>query len=190
MCHRSSARIGRALCPGQQGGAGARADDDLVLLARNVGYGERDRGVGQIENDVDALDVEPAAGDGGAHVRLVEVIGRYDLGLALRLAGEILDRELRRDNRARPLEVRIDAGHVVEDAEPKHAILFGRRRRDGENGREGRDEKSPRHHFLPGPLPRSWRDRVSVPRRLTAREGCCRQLLLSTTIPVASWAQS
>src|SRR5262249_35536630 len=128
--------------------------------------------------------------DGGADVRLVQVIGRHHLGLALRLAGEILDRELRRDDRARTLEVRVDAGHVVEDAEPEDAILFGRCRRDGKNGREGRDEKSPRHHVLPGPLPRPWRARASVPRRLTAAARVLPAIVVVNNNPVASWAQS
>ena len=78
------------------------ADQHLVLLARDVGDRERDRRIGQVDDHVDAVDVEPAARDRRADIGLVLVVGGEDLDLALRLLGEILDRDLRRDHRPGP----------------------------------------------------------------------------------------
>src|SRR5579871_1566345 len=73
--------VGRTLLARQLRRPGARADEDLVLLARNVADGERHRGIRHVDDEVDAVLVVPFLRD-----RLA------DVGLVLMIAGHHLDR--------------------------------------------------------------------------------------------------
>ena len=97
---------------------GAGVEEHLVLLADDFVDGERDARVRHVDDDVDLVDVEPLAGDVGADVRLVLVIGGDDLDLQpLRRGAVVLHRHLRGNHRALPREIGIEAGSVVEHAD-------------------------------------------------------------------------
>ena len=129
--------IRRALCTREQRGAGARTNRDLVLFTHDVADRQRNCRVGHVDDHVDTFDIEPASRDAGADVGLVLVITRSHLHFALRLFRKVLGRHLRGDHRTRPLEVGIDAGHVVENTDPQRAICFGesRHRKQGDQNR-------------------------------------------------------
>ena len=141
--------IGRAFRPGEERRAGARSDEDFVLVAGDIGNGERDRRIRHVDDHVDAFDVEPAPRDFGADIGLVLVIRREDFHLALRLLTEFFRRHLRRDHRAGTLEIGIDARHVVEDADPRRAIHLRIGRRPHHAEQRSRDNE-PEHAILPG----------------------------------------
>jgi hypothetical protein len=77
------------------------------------------------------------------------VIGPDHLGFPLGLLGKVLDRQLGGDDRARSLEIGVDARHVVENADADGAVLFGGRRGDREEERQDDDASLPVHAFLP-----------------------------------------
>ena len=63
----------------------------LFLFPGDVVDGEGHTGVGRIDDDVDLVDVEPLAGDVGADIRLVLVVGRAISTFSFGAAAEILD---------------------------------------------------------------------------------------------------
>ena len=69
----------RALLIGQCGGTGAGIEDDPLLLARKALDRKRDARIRHVHDRIDAFDIEPAAGDRRADIRLVLVIRRDDL---------------------------------------------------------------------------------------------------------------
>src|SRR5437588_711232 len=72
----------------------------------------------------------PPPVDRRADIRLVLVIPSDDLDRAPEyLALEIVDRHLRRDDRALPAIVGVERRHVGQHAEPDRPVLCGRRRR-------------------------------------------------------------
>ena len=90
----------------------------LFLLARDLLHRERDARGRHVGDHVDPVLVEPLAGDRGADVGLVLMVGADDLDLlAVHRAAEIGDRHLRRLDRARAAEIGIEAGHVGEHAD-------------------------------------------------------------------------
>ena len=110
--------VGRALGAGQVGRAGARVDEDLVLLLGDLVDRERDRRGRHVDDHVDAVLVVPLAGDVGGDVGLVLVVGRDDLDLDALAGGvEVLDRHAGGDDRAFARQVGIDAGAVVQHAD-------------------------------------------------------------------------
>ena len=122
-------RVGRAPRAGQQRSAGARPDQHLVPVAGDLVDGERDRRVGYVDDHADALVLGPFAGDLGAEIGLVLVIAGHHVDLASGgLAAVVLDRHLRRQQRAGALVVGIDTRHVVEhsDADGVCRCLGGR----------------------------------------------------------------
>ena len=128
-------RVGRALRAGEVGGAGAGVDEDLVLLFRHAGDGEGDRGGGDVEDDVDAVAVEPLAGDAGADVGLVLVVGGDHFDIEA-MAAEVLHGLLGADHRGLAADLAIGAGHVGEDPELDRTcrLRAGHRRHSGEGG--------------------------------------------------------
>src|SRR5574337_423928 len=131
--------VARALRTGQDRGSRARADDRLVLFVGDGQDRERHRGIRQVHDHIDPVVVEPSARDGRAYVRLVLVVGRHDLDRHAETLREVVDRKLRRDDRALALVVGIDARHVVHDADLERRRLLGegfsareRERRPGE----------------------------------------------------------
>ncbi|MEY9387837.1 hypothetical protein ABIF93_006094 [Bradyrhizobium japonicum] len=120
--------VGRAFFAGQQHRAGARSDEDLVLLGAHAGDSERDRGVGDVEDRVHAVILVPAPGDADPDVGLVLVIRRDDLdGPAGGLSAIVFDRHFCGDDRADTLIARERTGLVVQDAD-LHGILGKARR--------------------------------------------------------------
>src|SRR5262245_4373933 len=101
--------IRRAFCAGEQRCPGTRTDRDLVLFAHDVTDRQRDSRVWHIDDHVHTFNVEPAPGAAGPGVGLVPTIARRTLGLALRLLAAVFNRQLRRNHRARSLEVGINA---------------------------------------------------------------------------------
>src|SRR5437588_387560 len=63
--------IGRAFRASQQSSAGARADEDLVLVARNIGNRERNGRIRHVDDHVDTFGIEPAPGHLRADAGLV-----------------------------------------------------------------------------------------------------------------------
>src|SRR5581483_10211890 len=73
--------VRRALLVGQIRCAGSGIEKNPVFLLDEVGDGQRNTGIGHVDNDVDLVDVEPLAHDIDADVRLVLVIARNDVDL-------------------------------------------------------------------------------------------------------------
>jgi hypothetical protein len=63
-----------------------RVEEDLVLLAHDVVHRERDGGGAAVHHRVHALAVEPLAGDVGADVGPVLVVGEHDLDVEAAVA--------------------------------------------------------------------------------------------------------
>ena len=88
-------------------------DHDLIVRARQFLNRERNGRLGDIDDDVGAVVVKPVARNGGADIGLGLVVARDDFDRpAQHLAAEILDRHLRRKQRARTHDIAIHAGHV------------------------------------------------------------------------------
>ena len=127
--------VGLAGIAGQaRGAAGEQADPVLVLQQRRDR--ELQRGVGHVGEDVDALPVDPFAGDRRADIGLVLVVGRDDLDLHARAFGlqAVLDRHAGGGDRALAGDVGIDAGHVGQHADLDGAV------RDLGCGRQGAEQ--------------------------------------------------
>ncbi len=106
-----------------------------MARAREIDQRERHRGIGDVEDRLDALFIEPLAGDVEADVDLVLMIGDHHLDrLAEHRAAEILDRHLERLHRTRPGEIGVGAGLIVHDADGERA--FG----EGGDGEEAEGE--------------------------------------------------
>src|SRR5690606_24091034 len=84
---------------------------NLVLFLGDVVHRERDRGRRHVHDYVHTLDVVPLAGDIGANVRLVLVVGEdhLDLGRTLVLLAVVLDRLLGRPDGALAGQIGINA---------------------------------------------------------------------------------
>ena len=81
---------------------GSGADqDDLVARARDLHDGKSDRGICDISDDIDVLDIKPSAHDGRTDVRLVLVVRRKDFdGPAVDREAELLRRHASRLDRS------------------------------------------------------------------------------------------
>ena len=71
--------IGRARLAREVGGARSRRNENLVQIPRQRIHPERDGGVRDIDDHLDAFSFEPAARDRGTDVDLVLVVGGRDL---------------------------------------------------------------------------------------------------------------
>ena len=156
--------IRRAFFAGEQRGAGAGADEDLVLLLAHVGDRERNRRVRQVEDGVDAFGVVPAPRDADADVGLVLVIGGDDVdGLAGGLAAIILHGHLRGDDRADALIGRKHARLVVEHADPDAILgISGADEHAAERGNEHSRAKKLSHAFPPVKRKGGLRDHFEI----------------------------
>ena len=115
--------VRRAGFAGQIGRGRARHDIDPVLLAGELLDRERDRRIAEARHHVDLVDIEPLTPGGRGHVCLVLVISEHEVDrLAQYLPAEILDRHSHRGDAARPGEIGIDAGHVVEHRDLDHVV--------------------------------------------------------------------
>ncbi|MCY1291965.1 hypothetical protein D9M70_411720 [compost metagenome] len=131
--------IGRAGLAGEVGGAAAGDNHHLVLLLGHLVDRQDDRRGRHVDDSVHLVHVEPAAGDARPDVRLVLVVGGHNLHLQTMLLGrEVLDRLLRGPDRTGTSQPGINAGLIVEHADPDHAVRdLGLRRR----GRQQRGER-------------------------------------------------
>jgi hypothetical protein len=130
-------------------------------------HGELDRGVRHVGEDVDALAVDPLAGDVRADVGLVLVVRRHDLDPQAGAFGleAVLHGHPGRQHRPLAGDIRVDARHVGQDADLHHAIGNLRGRRSDQercaNGGAGR-EAEPALHCKS--LPFCFSSRRSPPR--------------------------
>jgi hypothetical protein len=108
----------RAGLAGEIGRRRAGNDDYLVLGPRHFLHRQRDARCRQVGDHLHALLVEPLAGDRRRDIGLVLVVGADDFDLlAEHRAAEIVDRHLRRDDRAGPAQIGVKARHVGEHAD-------------------------------------------------------------------------
>src|ERR1700680_1221289 len=88
-----------------------------VVLRRELLDRKGDGRIVEADRHVHLLGVEPLAGNRGADVGLVLVVGEHDLDwLAQHRAPGILDRHARSDDRAWAAQVSVEAGLIIEDA--------------------------------------------------------------------------
>ena len=121
---------------GEIRGGSAGVDVDGVVRARHLAHGEPHGRIGNVEDDVDAVVLDPLPRDVGADVGLVLVVGEDDFDRpAQHLAAVILDRHARGVDRAHAGQIRVQSRLVVEDTE-LHRLL-----RD----RGGGEPRSPQH---------------------------------------------
>ena len=145
--------VGRAGLAGEIGGPGAGQQHRLVLGLRHIQHGEADGGVHEIGDRIDLIDVEPAVGDGDAHIRLVLMVARENFdGGAIDLAAHLLGRHARRLDGAIAGVLLVSAGQISQNADADAAIgnlrLRGRGQQSGDGGRP---QKSPEQHVKPSP---------------------------------------
>ena len=89
--------------------------DHLVALASQAVDGDRNGGVVHVNDQVNALVVEPLARLGGAYIRLVLVVCRHQLDLlAQHRATKVGNRHARRFYRTLTRTIGIQARHVAE----------------------------------------------------------------------------
>jgi len=158
--------LGEHLAPVRSEVAGPGRQEHLVLLPHHLVDGERDPGIRDVDDHVDLVAVDPRARDAGADVGLVLVVGADDLDLHVLLrGGEILHRLAGGEHRALPAEIGVEPRHVVEHADPDHAvaILGARGPAGGHRGNcrqpgRGKGEEASHREFLP------WVRRHHTPR--------------------------
>ena len=143
-------RIGRAFVAGERRTRGPGDQEDLVLFLDDLVDGERHARIRDIDDHVDAVDVEPLPGHVGTDIGLVLVIGGHDLDRRLaHLAAEVLNRHLCGYHRTLAGEIGIEARLVVEHADLDHVArhLGMRRRVGGNNGDSGQYHASQLDHL-------------------------------------------
>ena len=115
--------VRRAGLAGEVRGRGARDEKRLVLVPRHLVDGERHRRGRHVDDHVDLVDVVPLPRNRRADFGLVLVIGGDDLDLHAFFRGaEVFHCHARRDHRALPREVRVEARLVVQHADLDDAI--------------------------------------------------------------------
>jgi hypothetical protein len=104
----------------------------------------RHRRIIEPDHKVNLAGIKPLACDRRANVSLALMVRNEDLDRpAGHLAPGVLDRPACRDHRSWPPKVGIDAGLVVEDADPHHIIGDLRPRRlDAGNEQQGEDDRN------------------------------------------------
>ena len=138
---------------GEIRGGGAGVDVNGVVRARHLAHGEPHGRIGNVEDEVDALVLDPLPRDVGADVGLVLVVGEDDFDRpAQHLAAVILDRHARGVDRAHAGQIRVQSRLVVEDTE-LHRLL---RDRGGGEPRSPQQERErgdnvATHEILPLP---------------------------------------
>jgi hypothetical protein len=154
QCHRVVGPVHRgrrARLTGQVRGRGARDQENLVLIACDLLDGERYARSRHVDNRVDAVIAEPLGGDRRTDIRLVLVVGADELDfLAVDAAAKIGDRHSRRLDRPRPANVRVEPGHVIENADPDDVAgdLGRSRRTEGQGGGNGENDSDLDVHSL------------------------------------------
>ena len=113
-------RVGRAQLAGEPGRAGGTEQSHLVVLLDDIDNGEGDRRIGDVEDGIDAILLEPLLGDCRADVGLLLMVGVDDLdvepGIRVFLH-EVFDRELGAGNETKSARGRVDVREVAEHAE-------------------------------------------------------------------------
>ena len=130
--------IRRAGLAGKGGAADRARNGDAVFLGGELLDRKRHRRIVEADRHVDLADLEPLAGNRGADIGLVLMIGEHDLDrLAEHRAAGILDRHARGDHRARAAQIGIETGLIVEHADPDD-IVGDLRVRGGYAGNSGK----------------------------------------------------
>ena len=123
------ARLARQVGTGRTGG-----DHRLVLVAPHIRDGQGDRGIRQIDHQVDAVAVVPLARHAHADIGLVLVVGGHDLNLDRRVGGhELGGGDVGGGDRAGAGDVLVRPGHVGQHADLDGARL-GAGRGEGKGG--------------------------------------------------------
>jgi hypothetical protein len=118
-------------------------DEQLLLVIGNVLHRKADRRHRNVDDQVDLVDIVPAPRDAAADVGLELVVADDDADrLAQHLAAEIVDRHLRRRDRALAGRCRCRAVHVGENADLDH-IVGNLRERGGGRQHRGREHSKP-----------------------------------------------
>ena len=108
---------------GQRARTGAGEQRNLVALAHHVVDGDRDAGIGDIDDGVDLAVVEPAAHDLHADVGLHLVVGADDLDrLAEHGGAEFLDRHLGGLDRTGAAVIAPPARQIRQHADPHRVV--------------------------------------------------------------------
>jgi len=95
----------------------------LLCTAHNFVDSQRNPGVWKIYNRINAANIQPAAHDAGANIRLVLMIRRHHFDLdTWAHRTKILDRHLRRNNGAWPRCIGVETRLVVQYAYSDDAI--------------------------------------------------------------------
>ena len=160
---------GGAVLAGEVGGADGARDRDAVALLGDSFHCQRHGGIGEVDDHVDVIDVEPSAYDGDADIRLVLVIADRHLdGLAEHAPAHVLDRHAGRDHRAGATETGIDARLVVEHTDFDDALRGPR----GAREQCGQSEQK---------IATGGRNGIGLPERL--KNGCLRELCAFREVP-------
>jgi len=134
----------RALSTRQVGRGGAGIDVRLVTLLGDRIDGERDRRGRDVEHHIHAVTVEPLAGDGGADVRLVLMVGIEDLDRKPVSVPELLRCLPGAGHRALAGIVAIGAGEVSQHADLDRLTFRPRPSRNRQRcGDSSRPEQGP-----------------------------------------------
>jgi hypothetical protein len=189
-------RVGVARPRGQVGRRRASVEVNLVLLLGDAGHGQRDAGIGDFDDQVDTVTVEPLAGNGRPHIRLVQVIGNKNFHLEAFAGGpEFFDGLVGRGDSARAGKVFIGTRHVGQatDLQRRHSLRA--RRTHGKRGgtrseatqRDGTACEIHDSVFPQGPLkaprlplPNSRNGASAAPVTQTPRYSCSLSMLLSS----------
>ena len=140
------------------GRPGRMDDEQLFLLSSDMLDRETHGGDRHVDDQVDLVDIVPAAGDTARNIGFELVVGGNDGDrLAQDLAAEIIDRHLRGSDRARPVRGRRRTGEIGEDADLHHVIgnlRLGEPVR-ADQQRRNAERKEASHRVLPSaPSPR------------------------------------
>ena len=141
--------VRRARFAGEVGGRGRVEDDDPISRFREILDRQRHARIGDVEDRADAALVVPLPRDLKADVDLVLMIGDEELDrLAEHGAAEILDRNPRHFDRARPGQVGVGAGLIIHDPDREAVGGASERRHGGKGHEKAEGEYSPNHGAL------------------------------------------
>ena len=113
--------VGVAGGAGEVRGGAAAGEEDFVLFLRHAGNAQGDGGVGDFEDDIDAITVEPLPHDADADIGFVLMVGGDHFHVEA-VGLEFGHGHLGCGDGAGAGDVLIGAGHIGQ-----HAELYGRR---------------------------------------------------------------
>ena len=95
-----------------------------TIFLDEIGDGERNPGIRNVDDDVDLIDIEPLARDVDADIRLVQMVAGDDVDLpALGGQSGILDRHLGGERRAGTAEIGVKTGLIRQRTDLDGLVL-------------------------------------------------------------------